>query len=135
MKLPDKYFPALAGCLVFLASFYLYIRTLCPSVYFGDSGELIAAAKTLGVPHPTGFPLYLLTAKFFSALPLAAFAFRVNLVSAAFGALACAALFFALHVFSRNESSKARSILLPAAVSLVFMAGYTMWSQASIARI
>ena len=48
--------PWVVGLLVFL----LYLATTCPTVYFGDSGELIAAADSLGVAHPPGYPLYTL---------------------------------------------------------------------------
>jgi hypothetical protein len=36
---------------------------------FWDSGEFIASAFTMGVPHPPGSPLYLLVGRIFSMLP------------------------------------------------------------------
>jgi hypothetical protein len=76
--------PFLLGSGLFITAFITYLFTLCPSIYFGDSGELIAMICTLGVPHPTGFPLYILAGKLFAFLPLASPAFRVNLMSAFF---------------------------------------------------
>ncbi len=35
-----------------------YIATHAPSVQYTDNGELAAAAVTLGVAHPTGYPLF-----------------------------------------------------------------------------
>src|SRR5438093_10998389 len=36
----------------------LYLRTLCPTVYMGDSGEICTAITTGGVIHPPGYPLF-----------------------------------------------------------------------------
>jgi len=47
-----------------------------------DSGEIGAAAATLGVAHPTGFPLDMMLLKLGELLPLGTLAFRQNLVVA-----------------------------------------------------
>jgi hypothetical protein len=66
-----------------------YLSTLAPSVTFWDAGEFIAAARTLGIPHPPGTPLFVLLlnawAKVFSFLP---FARATNLFSAVSTAVA-----------------------------------------------
>ena len=48
------------GGIAFLLSFLLYLRTAAPHVTFIDSGELAAVASSLGVAHPTGYPLFTL---------------------------------------------------------------------------
>lgn len=53
-----------------------------------DGGDLITAAATGGIPHPTGYPLYLLLARLFQFLPFGSLAFRTNLMSAVFAVLA-----------------------------------------------
>jgi hypothetical protein len=87
-------------CIVALALacgvFFLYARTLVPSVLDGDQGEYQFIAAALGIPHPSGFPLYVLIGHLWSYLPLGALAFRMNLLSAFFGALTIGALFIAL---------------------------------------
>ena len=47
-----------------------------------DSGDLVTAAFTLGVPHPPGYPLYTLLAALFARLPMGEPAFGVALLSA-----------------------------------------------------
>ena len=78
----------LAGTLV--ASLLLYLVTLAPTVTFEDSGELIAAAYNLGVPHEPGYPLWTMIAHLFTWLPFGDVAYRVNLMSAVCSALAAA---------------------------------------------
>ena len=53
----------LGGIFVVLVSFFVYLRTICPSVYVGDAGELISAVYNLGIPHPPGYPLFCIIGK------------------------------------------------------------------------
>lgn len=80
--------------LVLLVSFalplVLYALTLAPTVTFEDSGELIAAAYSLGIPHEPGYPLWTMIAHLFTLLPLGTIAYRVNLLSAVLAALTAA---------------------------------------------
>jgi tetratricopeptide (TPR) repeat protein len=78
------------GCAVvaFVAALGLYTWTLAPTVTLVDSGELIVAARTLGVAHPPGFPLYVLLAHLATLVPFDSVAGRVNFASALFAALA-----------------------------------------------
>ena len=79
-----RHIPWVVGLLAFL----LYLITACPTVYFGDSGELIAAAESLGVAHPPGYPLYTLLGRLFAMLPLGGLDFRMNLLSVVCSGLA-----------------------------------------------
>jgi tetratricopeptide (TPR) repeat protein len=82
---------SLAGCFLLLWSFYL--ATLSPAFPPDDSPETIAAAFSLGIQHPPGYPLAALLGRCaILALPLGGPAFRVNLLSAA---LACVAALLA----------------------------------------
>jgi hypothetical protein len=75
-----------------LFSLALYAATLFRSIGPEDSGELAAAAHTLGVTHPTGYPLFSLLGRVFSLLPLGDLRVigRLNFM----GALLCAAAVF-----------------------------------------
>ncbi|MDD5571802.1 MAG: DUF2723 domain-containing protein [Bacteroidales bacterium] len=77
--------------LSFLVSFVFYILTLAPTISFEDSGELITAAYFLGVPHEPGYPLFTIFGKLFTLLvPFGSIAYKVNMMSAFFSALASA---------------------------------------------
>ncbi|MBN2326247.1 MAG: DUF2723 domain-containing protein [Candidatus Omnitrophica bacterium] len=65
-----------------------YIFTLPQDLVWGDSPELAASAWILGVPHPTGYPLYMLALRIFQALPAGTIIFRAHLFSAVCSALA-----------------------------------------------
>ncbi len=92
--------------LVFLIAFITYLFTLTPTVDFIDSGELAAVACTLGVAHPTGYPLFTLLGNLFSRIPFAASrVYRLNVMSAFFAALA-AAFFTLLIKFLLPELTK-----------------------------
>ena len=73
-----------------IGSLALYLRTLAPSVatIFDDSLEFQLVGPTLGIAHPTGYPLYTLLAWLFSRLPVGDAAYRVNLLSAVAAAAA-----------------------------------------------
>jgi hypothetical protein len=117
---------ALATAVVALA---VYLLTLCPSVYVEGSGELIGAVHFLGTPHPTGYPLFCLIGRLFSAgLPLGSIALKVNVASAFTGALAAGAL--AAFLRDRGCHSWAG---LGAGLGLAFSA--TFWSQMVVAEV
>ncbi len=66
MKFLKKYYAVITGLLVFI----VYITTLAPSVVEIDSGELAAVQCTLGIAHPTGYPLFTILGYLFHLLPL-----------------------------------------------------------------
>jgi hypothetical protein len=86
--------PYLAAALVFLVVFTAYLVTLAPTVTFWDAGEFIAASKLLGIPHPPGTPLFVLLGNAFGQLiPIGEWAWRTNLMTAAFSAAAAGCVF------------------------------------------
>lgn len=76
--------------LAFALPFCLYLLTMAPTVYNLDSAELTTAAATGGIVRATGYPLYLLLGRVWSALPIGDVGFRMNLFSALCGALTVA---------------------------------------------
>jgi hypothetical protein len=73
----------LAAAITAAAVFVLYVVTLAPSTAMRDTSEYIAAAYTLGLPHPPGNPFFVLIGRVFSILPIASsIAARVNILAA-----------------------------------------------------
>ncbi len=126
-RLADRATLIVAG-IVFAASLLTYLFTLAPTVTGEDSGELVSAAYTLGIPHPPGYPLWCLVAHFFTWLPFGNVAWRVNLGSAVCAALACA-----LCVLLFVRLGVRRSIAGGAA--FLMAVSTTLWSQAVITEV
>jgi hypothetical protein len=84
----------LAASAVAFVVLLLYIATLSPSTAMWDTSEYIAAAYTLGLPHPPGNPLFVLIGRVFSILPIAPnVAMRINVLAAVCSAGAAAMWF------------------------------------------
>jgi len=88
----------LVASLVGLGSFILYVLTLSPGVEGGDPGEFQFVPYILGIPHQTGYPLYVLLGKLWSILPLGSVAHRMNLFSALFAALTVCLIYLLLRL-------------------------------------
>ncbi len=81
-----------APLMVVACALMLYLATMAPSITWQhdsyDAGDLITAAHTLGIPHPSGYPTYMLLGRLFTSLPFRDIAGRMNLLSAVSGAVA-----------------------------------------------
>ncbi|MCE5300241.1 MAG: DUF2723 domain-containing protein [Spirochaetia bacterium] len=120
---------------LFFSSFAVYMHTAAPTLAFGDSGELISAVSTLGIPHPTGFPAYILSGRIFSMVMPGNPALRLNMMSAFFGALTVSLLFLALLSSMKDERDSILRYFLAGIISALFIFSYTLWSQSAMARI
>jgi hypothetical protein len=76
------------------ALFFIYAHTAPPVMYFGDDGEVISAASTLGIGHPPGYPVYMLVTKIASLVPVGDTAFRANMCAALLGTLVFIMFYF-----------------------------------------
>jgi 4-amino-4-deoxy-L-arabinose transferase-like glycosyltransferase len=142
--LPDTlerfgWWPALA---VGALALTVYVLTLAPGLSFDnygtDGGDLIAAAYSLGVPHPTGYPTYTLLAWLFTRLPLGVVAYRVNLLSAVCAAATvtlCFRLAQRLLPVGEPEADANAAWLLPTATALTLAFSSLLWSQAVISEV
>lgn len=122
-------FDPVAAGVAALVALILYIRTLAPTVSVEDTGELIAAAYTLGIPHPTGYPLWCLLAKLFIVLvPFGDVAWRANLSSAVFASGTVALVGGMTGALTRNR-------LAGIAAGLTLAFSWEFWEQAVIAEV
>ncbi|MCD6289412.1 MAG: DUF2723 domain-containing protein [Anaerolineae bacterium] len=113
-----------------LISLILYVRTAAPSVValFDDTLEFQLVLPTLGIAHPTGYPLYTLLGYLFTRLPLGEMAYRVNLFSAIMGAAAMGTSYMAARELTGRR--------LAAALTTVHIATIpAWWSQTTIAEV
>lgn len=98
----DRYLKHIFGIAAGVICLVLYIVTLYPGVGFMDSGELAAAAYTFGVPHPTGYPLFLLIGFIVTHLPLPGSAvYRLNLLSAIEAAAAVVITYYSALIITK----------------------------------
>ncbi len=72
----------LAAVGVATVAMIVYLRTMLRGSSFGDWGEMQLILGQLGVPHPTGYPLYMALGKAFDLLPIGTPAYRATLLSA-----------------------------------------------------
>lgn len=124
MKRADLF---IAVCLA-AGAFVLYVRTLAPSLLYGDSAEFQTITYTLGMGHPTGYPVYVFVAKLFSFLPLGEIAYRVNLFSAFCAAFTVGLIYVILRQLGANTIPSLCGGLAVALTS-------TFWKHATIAEI
>jgi hypothetical protein len=108
-----------------VAFLLVYLRTLCPTVYLGDSGDFCTAIVTGGVPHPPGYPLFGVLGRIALALlPVGEPAYRIGCLVA----LAAAAAVGVAYLLARELSCSRWASLTGAGL---FGASYTFWSQAT----
>lgn len=123
-KTDKKYFKKILGYwLVFFPIYFIYLLTLYPTVGTEDSGELIVSAATLDIAHPPGYPLHTLLGKLFTILiPFGNIGWRVNLLSAFFGAATVTLLYLFIKKLTKHD-------LLAMTASLFFGLSDIFWSQ------
>ena len=130
-----------------LSALWVYVQTLSPTVAWvnqgEDSGDLLATAATLGIPHPTGYPLFTLLGRVASLMPLGTVAFRINLVAALAGA---ASVFFLARVVQELGASRDETVprgqgpallaaLASAGAALAYAFSRGAWSQSVLAEV
>lgn len=118
---------------VALPMLVIYFVCACRTVFVGDSGELAAVAATFGIPHPSGYPLYALTAGAWVRLfAFGSEAFAANTFSGLCSAGSLAVLTgFLLDLLRDRPGRRA------AAVGTALLAGVSVswWQESTVARV
>lgn len=119
------------GVIVWCVLMAVYLITMPRTVTMEDSGALALYAQFDGVCHPPGYPLYARLGSLFAQLPFGELAFRLNLMSACFAALAGAMIWWIVYLLTLPKPTLASCYF----ASLGFGLSHTLWSQAIIAEV
>ncbi len=115
-----------------LTVFGVYLHYMNPVFKNNDSPETTAAAITLGIGHPPGYPLHALLGKAWSAMmPFGNHAFKIN-VLAAILAFLCLLVFF--RIVYGELSAGVNGFLLSIMLTLILAFSYIFWNQAMEAK-
>lgn len=142
-------FEKINGVLIFFVVYFAYLLTVFPTVQTEDSGELIASAVGLDIAHPPGYPLYTLVGKLFSVIiPFGNPAWRINIMSAVFGAATAQILYLILKkrtgATGRGRTSGSRgpregsvqiNDLIAFGVALFYAFTAIIWGQSNRAEV
>lgn len=130
------------GTVVFLTTVIIYLVTVAPGVTFTDAGELAAVCTTMGIAHPTGYPLYTILGHLWTYLPLGdSSVYSLNLFSVFLVSIANFSLFYLLKnilVFSFRSSKDFDRIIANISalvIGLTFAFSSVIWDQATAIEV
>jgi transmembrane protein TMEM260 (protein O-mannosyltransferase) len=123
-----------AAAIVSALIFILYLVTLAPSTAMWDTSEYIAAAYTLGLPHPPGNPFFVLIGRVFAVLPIAPnVAMRINILAALCSAGAAGMWFLITErVLVGWLAQRWQRIVGGTLAALLGATAFTVWAQSVV---
>src|SRR6266536_3540772 len=126
--------PYLMAACVAAGALLLYLLTLAPTTQFWDTSEYIAAAYSLGIPHPPGNPLFVLMAHVWGLIPLVSgYAERVNLFAALTSAVSAGRWFLVGERWLRSfVPARWPRRLAALAGAIVSATAFTVWNQSVV---
>ena len=115
-------------------TFLLYLLTLSPETAMWDTSEYIAAAYTLGIPHPPGNPLFVLIGRVATILPIAPnIAMRINLLAAVSSAVSAGMWFLITErVLVGWFEKRWQRVAGGSLAVLIGATAFTVWSQSVV---
>lgn len=107
----------------------VYIATLLPGLGgTEDTAKFQYVGPALGTPHDPGYPLYMIVSWAASKLPIGTLAYRINLLSAFWGAAAAALVFLMMRRMAVGRG-------LAVAVALGLGLGRWFWEHSTYAEV
>ncbi len=138
MQRSNKFIRYIPPAILASSLLLIYLNSMAPGLTWAnsgaDGGDLITAAATGGIAHPTGYPVYLLLARLFQLIPIGSLAFRTNLMSA-LAALIAALLVYNLVIRSIVRTNGNQNWLAGLASGYAFGLSPLIWSQAVITEV
>src|SRR5262249_48913590 len=125
----------LAAGIVTVLVFVLYVATLAPSTAMWDTSEYIAAAYTLGLPHPPGNPLFALIGRVCAIIPIFGpnVATRINVLAAMCSAVSAGMWFLVTErVLVGWFPQRWQRITGGVLSALIGATAFTVWSQSVV---
>lgn len=122
-----KYKKIIIGIGGIVLVFIIYQLTASSTIGWIDSGIIAAAAKTLGIPNPPGFPAYLLIAHLFTLIPWGGTVFNLKLFSQLSAIGISTGVFWLVWYLSPSN----RKVLSAGFAALTMAFSYNLWSQAN----
>ena len=111
----------------------VYFLTRQPSLYFIDAGTTVAAASSLGIPTPPGYPSYTMLAHLFTKLPFGDVLLRIQIFSILISLSTLTLVYFfinKLFAIVKPLNSPEGFVRLIATVSALFLSfSAIFWSQ------
>jgi tetratricopeptide (TPR) repeat protein len=113
-----------------LFTLIFYLKTVCPTVYSGDSGELALATYVLGIAHPPGYPILTLIGRLVLAIIPANPAYTLNILSGIFSsaAVGIGALIFRRILFDKERWDEPTAIIISALGAILFGFSNALWA-------
>jgi hypothetical protein len=119
-----KYGLLVCAIAAFAIPLIIYILTLEPKLVGGDTSWFAMYVPRMEVLVPTGYPSFSIFGKLATLLPIKDIAYRLNLMSAIFGALAVLFLFLAINKIIKN-------VIISLACALSFGFAISFWQIAN----
>jgi hypothetical protein len=126
---PNRALDRLLALAVFLTLGAVYVATLLPGLGgTEDTAKFQYVGPALGTPHDPGYPLYMITSWAASKLPVGTLAYRINLLSAFWGAAAAAIVFLIMRRLAVPPA-------LAVSVALGLGLGRAFWEHSTYAEV